>query len=1199
MAETPSGVSRRQFLASGGTLLAGFTLGALLPDHAFAAGAAGSGDEDLALNRPVAVSSTDYAPVPAEFAVDGLAEVGTRGSGWRAAQGDPQWIAVDLQAPCRVTSVVLTFEAALSDPTFVGSGGSNPRNNTSGFEVLSAAATAFTLDVSTDGKTWTIAYETTAGPGGVTTIDLGAPVTARWLRLTATRRSNGNPLGLNGFSVYGESGAHRPAAKGWTTWPVHHGAAPALTTAPDGSVPLESGWDLTMDDWAGSADGSVLSGPAIDTSGWLPATVPGTVLASLVEQGHLPDPVYGFNNLHVPEALSRHAWWYRRTFELPHGLPTGPGRHVWLEFDGINHQADVWVNGKSAGQLVHPFARAAFDLTGALNANGAQHVAVKISPMPYPGSPSDKGPEGISFTDAGALEMSLSSPTYLAVSGWDWMPAVRDRVSGIWNHVRLRSTGAAVIGDPRVDSVLPDLPSVATAEVTITVPVRNVASTAQHIAVTAAFDKVRVTKTVTVAAGESAEVAFAPIRLAEPKLWWPNGYGEPNLHDLTVTATLGAAHSDTKVVRFGIRQFDYQYKIPIQIDLATDSATQTLDIPAQTARYLRIQGGRRATSWGISIWTLSVLDSASPGTDLARGATATASSIDQTGNEAPKAVDGDAGTRWSSDYTDDQWIQVDLGAAKSFDRVTIVWEVAYAADFTIQVSDDGSAWTDVEAVDNSPTPLRIVVNGTPVFCRGGSWGWDELLRRMTPERMDAAMAMHRDMNFTMVRNWIGSSDREEFFAYADKYGLLVWNEFWDGFSIDPANHDVYIAQAKDTVLRYRTHPSIVVWFGCNEGSPPSVIDDALREAVTSQTTLLYQSDSNAGIITGDGPYYWVDPSQYFTGNATGGNIGFHSEIGLPTVPVVESMRNLVGPDDPGWPIGAPWFLHDWCSNGNQAPQTYLAAIQARLGDATGLEGFCERAQFVNYESMRAIFEAWNARLWDNATGVLLWMSNPAWHSTVWQTYDYDLDVNGSYYGARKGCEPVHIQASLHDWSVVAVNHTPIVRTGLVASATLHDLTGKQLGEPVTGPVSLAASATASAFTVAFGDSLPACHLLRLHLRDGTGAVLSENTYWRYRKDTDMQALNTNGTATLALSAGHAQAGQLVVSVRNTGRTVAAMVRLSARHPHTGDRILPTLYSDNFFWLLPGEQKTVTMSWTSTVATPKVVADAYNAPAVTA
>ncbi len=172
---------------------------------------------------------------------------------------------------------------------------------------------------------------------------------------------------------------------------------------------MESGWRLTLDDWA-DGDGAKLSKTAVDTSSWLPATVPGTVLGSLVDQGKLPDPVAGLNNLHIPEALSRHAWWYKRDFELPHGLRTGSGRRIWLEFDGINHTADIWLNGNHVGGLTYPFARSAHDVTAFLATHGANALAVKITPMPVPGSPGDKGPAGESWVDAGANQMNLNSP---------------------------------------------------------------------------------------------------------------------------------------------------------------------------------------------------------------------------------------------------------------------------------------------------------------------------------------------------------------------------------------------------------------------------------------------------------------------------------------------------------------------------------------------------------------------------------------------------------------------------------------------------------------------------------------------------------------------------------------------------------------------------------------------------------------------
>jgi hypothetical protein len=119
---------------------------------------------------------------------------------------------------------------------------------------------------------------------------------------------------------------------------------------------------------------------------------------------------------------------------------------------------------------------------------GEQSLAVQITPMPPPGSPGDKGPAGQSWADADAQQMNLNSPTYLAVSGWDWMPAVRDRVSGIWNHVRPRSTGDVLIGDPRVDTALHALPDTSRAALTVVVPVRNAATADRAATVTASFD---------------------------------------------------------------------------------------------------------------------------------------------------------------------------------------------------------------------------------------------------------------------------------------------------------------------------------------------------------------------------------------------------------------------------------------------------------------------------------------------------------------------------------------------------------------------------------------------------------------------------------------------------------------------------------------------------------------------------------------
>ena len=1335
-------------MATGSTLLAGLGLGTVLPGTAFAAepgkaAAAPGTPGELAAYRPVEVSSTHYAPTPAEFAVDKVNSPGVRGTGWRAADGDPQWISVDLQAVCQVTSVRLTFEAAAGDPVFIPAATGNWSDGTTGKEILSSYATEFVVETSRDRASWTSVYRTTAGTGGVVDIALDKPVPARWVRLTAQKRSTSNPLGLNGFEVYGIPPGHRPEATGWTDWGKHTRVAPALETAADGTVPLESGWTLTMDDWAGG-EGADLSKPTVDTSTWLPATVPGTVLASLVGQGKLPDPVAGLNNLHVPEALSRHSWWYKRDFELPDGLDTGTGRHIWLEFDGINHQADIWLNGSRVGGMTYPFARSAHDIT-ALLAQGEQALAVKITPMPVPGSPGDKGPAGESWVDAGAGQMNLNSPTYLAASGWDWMPAVRDRAAGIWNHVRLRSTGHAVIGDVRVDTKLPNLPDISLAELTVVVPVRNADTADRQVTVTAEFGTVKVTQSVPVKAGQSVDVTFTPdayaaLKVRNPKLWWPNGYGDPALHDLKLTAAVDGRTSDRRTTRFGIREFGYDYKIPLPFTDATDSYTQSVDLGRQQARYVRVKCLTRATGWGFSLWTLAVVDSSRPGTDLALHAAATAStvadntqpgnvtdgdpntrwssayadnqwiqvdlgsvqsfdrvdltweqayaltymvqvsadgnawadakSVDNTavplpfnggdaslrvesfpavtaryvrlscglrntswGNSlwtlsvvdsaapgtdlalhkqvaastqdpsypAVNATDGNPNTRWSSLYEDNQWIQVDLGTSLPFDQVAVLWEQAYPKTYVIQVSDDGGTWTNVKTVTNTPDPLKISVNGVRVLARGGNWGWDELLRRMPAERMDAAVRMHRDMNFTMIRNWVASSNRAEFYAKCDEYGLLVWNDFPNAWGMDPPNHEAYNAIARDTVLRYRIHPSVVVWCGANEGNPPKAINDGMRDAVRSQAPgILYQNNSAGGIINGGGPYNWVEPEKYYDPSSYGSHsFGFHTEIGMPVVSTAASMRNLVG-SGPEWPVGGAWYYHDWSEHGNQAPQTYKAAVEARLDTATGLDDFAAKAQFVNYENTRAMFEAWNANLWNDASGLMLWMSHPAWHSTVWQTYDYDFDVNGTYYGARKACEALHVQADPVGWQVIAVNHTPQQLKSVTVTAEVYDLNGTRLGTARSTRTDIAPSSTAQAFTAGWTDNLPDLHLLRLTLSDSGGGTLSENTYWRYRTPDAMKALNTARRVSLSASAGQVTRSggreELTATIRNRGPAVAAMVRLSLLDDKSGARVLPTLYGDNYLWLLPGESRTVTLSWPAGALPsnrPALHAAAYN------
>ncbi|WP_366942144.1 LamG-like jellyroll fold domain-containing protein, partial [Novosphingobium sp.] len=332
-------------------------------------------------------------------------------------------------------------------------------------------------------------------------------------------------------------------------------AAPVLAASGPGTWQV-NGWMLAAAPTLGPVDGAALSRPGTDTRGWYAATVPGTVLTTLVDRGVYPDPYYGLNNLAIPESLARQDYWYRTAFTVP---AEAAGRALALRFDGINYAAEVWINGVRAGDMRGAFARGRFSFTSQA---GENVVAVKVSPPPHPGIPHEQSVKGGVGENGGQL--AIDGPTFVATEGWDWIPGIRDRNTGLWQGVTLESTGPVRIGDPHVVTDLP-LPRTDSADVTIAVPLINSAAKAVTLTVTAKVGEIIVTRRVTAAPGETT-VTFSPttdpaLRLANPRLWWPNGYGEPALYSLSLTAETGGAVSDTKSLRFGVREVSYELSL--------------------------------------------------------------------------------------------------------------------------------------------------------------------------------------------------------------------------------------------------------------------------------------------------------------------------------------------------------------------------------------------------------------------------------------------------------------------------------------------------------------------------------------------------------------------------------------------------------------------------------------------------------------
>jgi beta-glucanase (GH16 family) len=142
-----------------------------------------------------------------------------------------------------------------------------------------------------------------------------------------------------------------------------------------------------------------------------------------------------------------------------------------------------------------------------------------------------------------------------------------------------------------------------------------------------------------------------------------------------------------------------------------------------SGRYVRVNATAKATQWGVSLWEFEVYGSTGGSGDCgtsnaALNRPATASSAENAATAAAAAFDGNAGTRWSSGFSDPQWIRVDLGSSLPICRVVLTWEAAFARSFQLQVSQDGNAWTDIySTAAGTGGTQTLSVSGTGRYMR--------------------------------------------------------------------------------------------------------------------------------------------------------------------------------------------------------------------------------------------------------------------------------------------------------------------------------------------------------------------------------------------------------------------------------------------------------------------------------------------------
>jgi exo-1,4-beta-D-glucosaminidase len=517
------------------------------------------------------------------------------------------------------------------------------------------------------------------------------------------------------------------------------------------------------------------------------------------------------------------------------------------------------------------------------------------------------------------------------------------------------------------------------------------------------------------------------------------------------------------------------------------------------------------------------------------------------------------------------------------------------------------------------------VNGKPILIRGGGWAVDMMVR-FDPKRMEHEVRYALDMGMNTIR-LEGKLEPEAFFELTDRLGMLVmagwcccdhW-EKWENWKAE--DHKIAEASQRDQIKRLRSHPSMLVWLNGSDNPPPPDVEQAYISVLKQcKWPNPYISSATAQVskVTGEtgvkmtGPYDYVAPAYWLVDDSRGGAWGFNTETSPgPAVPPIESLRKML-PKEHLWPIDDWWNFH---AGGQEFKdiEIYTDALIKRYGEAGSAEEYAVKAQAMNYEGIRAMFEGYSRNKY-RSTGVIQWMLNNGWPSLIWHLYDYYLLPGGGYFGAKKAMVPVHAQYSYDDNSIWLVNSQYQALKGLKIRAAVLDFGMK---ERFAKEVSVDAEpdSVKKVLDLPNMDDLTKTYFVVLTMSDASGKRIDSNLYWLstspetfdwaghkwYYTPTktfaDFTQLNSLPKVKLTKSVRTARQADKVrttVTLKNPSKTIAFMVRLKAEQK--GQELLPVLWEDNYFSLLPGEERQVTATHDADVAGTaplQVVAQGWN------
>ena len=500
---------------------------------------------------------------------------------------------------------------------------------------------------------------------------------------------------------------------------------------------------------------------------------------------------------------------------------------------------------------------------------------------------------------------------------------------------------------------------------------------------------------------------------------------------------------------------------------------------------------------------------------------------------------------------------------------------------------------EVLATRETPDKSKMfLVNGHKMFVRGSNW-IPEAMLRTDDSRMETELAYTNQSGINLLRLWGGGiTESDRFYELCDEYGIMVWQEFWmTGDTRHPLDEPLYLANVESTVKRIRNHPSIIFYVSSNESTCVTGAEELINRL---DGTRPYQMQSECDGVHDGSPYKQVNPMRHYENTASdrGSRVdGFNPEYGAPTLPIVESLREMMPAQDL-WPMNKEtWDYMD--GSGFHLMTTVYTEMTNHYGESRNIEEFARRGQMVGAINSKSIWEVWNENKlgygdrW--CSGLLFWYHNCPHPQVCSRMWDWMLEPTASLYHTMHALEPVHVQYDYLTNTVSVANDYLQEQKGLTVIAQVYNMNSKRLLtlQDITDVPS--DGVANDVLKIDFPENISPVHFIALQVKDAKGNVVSKNFYWRstnkYEGKNTITGPCTAGfeplgnmaaakpTVRVKALADQDNMHQWQVVIRNSSNKIAFFCQLLLTDEN-GNAVHRTHYSDNFITLLPGEQETI-------------------------